>query len=163
MGRVPQWDTYPLPPDPRLYMVFFPRDSGSIGFPVKGCKGWVTTRTNLRIYFVHCHMRYMIVIMEKGNFPHLRFPACDIFVPWEALNHFHPTTALFARGADRKRRKLVEDEAWAVAYMEFQEYVRPLETVISFKYLGRLLTATDNYCPSVISNLHKVCKIWSRL
>ena len=31
------------------------------------------------------------------------------------------------------------------------------------KYLGRLLTATNNYWPTVIANLHKDRKIWSRL
>ena len=37
--------------------------------------------------------------------------------------------------------------------MALQSYDRPLETVSSFKYLGRLLTKTDEKCPDVISNL----------
>ena len=45
----------------------------------------------------------------------------------------------------------------------FQAYVRPLETVMSYKYLGRLITATDNDIPEVIDNLQKAQNIWSRL
>ena len=65
---------------------------------------------------------------------------CHMFVLWESLNRRHPTTALCAQGAKQKSRRLEEDEARAGAAMEFQEYGWTMETVISFKYQGRLLT-----------------------
>ena len=42
-------------------------------------------------------------------------------------------------------------------------YDRPLERVLSFKYLGRLLTETKDYWPEVIVNLQKARNIWSQL
>ena len=45
----------------------------------------------------------------------------------------------------------------------FQAYGRPLETVLSFKYLGRPLTATDKDWPEIITNLQKARNIWARL
>ena len=45
----------------------------------------------------------------------------------------------------------------------FQAYGRPLETVLSFKYLGLPLTATDNYWTEIITNLQKARNIWARL
>ena len=34
---------------------------------------------------------------------------------------------------------------WEIAERAFQAYVRPFETVNSFKYFGRVLTAGDEY------------------
>ena len=85
--RPPQWATPPYTPDPRLYRVSFPISAGSIGFIVGGCKGRVTTRTNLRIHFVHRHIGNMVLILEGGNRPHpfcpsWTGPACDMFVTY---------------------------------------------------------------------------------
>ena len=44
-----------------------------------------------------------------------------------------------------------------------QEYEIPLETVLEFKYLGRLLKATDDDWSSVIDNIWKARNNWSRL
>ena len=48
---------------------------------------------------------------------------------------------------DSNRRWLAEEEAWVGEMTEFQAYGKPLETVTPFKYLGRLLTATDDEWP----------------
>ena len=45
----------------------------------------------------------------------------------------------------------------------FQAYARPLETVTSFKYMGRVLTTAENDEPAVVGNLRKAHKNWSRL
>ena len=47
-------------------------------------------RTNLQIHFIHRHVQYTVVILEEGNSPHPLCPACDMFVPWSALNLCHP-------------------------------------------------------------------------
>ena len=47
-----------------------------------------------------------------------------------------------------------------MAVMEFWYYDRPMDTVFSFKYLGRLLTETDNDCLAVIKNIWKARKSW---
>ena len=45
----------------------------------------------------------------------------------------------------------------------FEAYGKPLETVATFKYLGRLMTAGDDKWPAVAGNLVKSRKIWGRL
>ena len=47
--------------------------------------------------------------------------------------------------------------------MAFDIYGKQLQTVTSFKYLGRILTAVDDDCPEVAENLGKARKIWGRL
>ena len=42
-------------------------------------------------------------------------------------------------------------------------YGRPLETVTSLKYLGRIMTASDDDCTAVVGNLRKARKIWASL
>ena len=45
----------------------------------------------------------------------------------------------------------------------FQAYGNPLEMVTSFKYLGRIFTASDEIWPSVVGNIWKDQKIWDHL
>ena len=42
--------------------------------------------------------------------------------------------------------------------MDFQSYIRPIELVTFFKYLGRIMTASDEYFPVVVGNLRKARK-----
>ena len=45
----------------------------------------------------------------------------------------------------------------------FRAYGKPLDTVTSFKYLGRVITAGDDNWPVVTSNLIKAQKSWTRM
>ena len=45
----------------------------------------------------------------------------------------------------------------------FEAYGKPLETVATFKYLGRVMTAGDEDWLAVAGNLVKARKIWGRL
>ena len=162
-GRDPQRLKTPQPLDPRIYIVSFPRAAGPIGFPVEGCKGQAMMCTNLRIHFLHLHVQDTILILEEGNRPHPCYPDCNMFMPWATLNLRHLTTALCERGVDQKMWRLAEEESQMGAAMAFQAYGRPLDTFLSFKYLGRLLTETDNDWAPVIENLQKARKIWDRL
>ena len=150
-------------PGPRLYRVSLPRSTRSIGCPVGECEERATTCTNICIHFIHHHMRDTVMIMEEGNRPHPRCPYCDMSVPWAAINRRQPATSLYAQGTESNRRSLAEDESRAGAVTGFRSYDSPLETVSSFKYLGRLLTATDDNRLAVISNLREARKIWYRL
>ena len=47
--------------------------------------------------------------------------------------------------------------------MAFEVYREQLQTVPSFKYLGRILTEGDDDWPEVERNLGKASKIWGRL
>ena len=105
--RRPKWATTPAILDPRLYRVSFPRYTGYIGCLVGGCKGWLTTCTNLQIHFVHRHMRDTIVIIEEGNYPRPLCWACDMIIPWAELNLRHLLSNICAREAESKRWSLV--------------------------------------------------------
>ena len=86
-----------------------------------------------------------------------------MFVLWASLNRCHPTTALCVQGAKQKNPRLEEDEARAGAETSLQAYGWTLETVISFKYLKRLITKTEDDWPEVIVNLQEARRSWSRI
>ena len=85
------------------------------------------------------------------------------FLPWTKLNKLHTETTICARGAEIKRWRLVEEGDRAGALTAFRDYNSPLETVLSFNYLGHVLAATDDDWLSVISNLQKARYSWSYL
>ena len=66
-------------------------------------------------------------------------------------------------GAERKRRRLAEAEVRESTEMAFEVYGEQLQTVPSFKYLGRIMTEGDDDWPAVAGNLGKARKIWVRL
>ena len=45
----------------------------------------------------------------------------------------------------------------------FQDYSKPIKTVTSFKYLGRIITASENNYLAVVGNLRKARYIWAHL
>ena len=42
-------------------------------------------------------------------------------------------------------------------------YGEPIESVMAFKYLGRILTATDDDWPEVVGNIRKARRSWGRI
>ena len=87
----------------------------------------------------------------------------DILVPWRALNCRHHATAMCKKRAERKRRRMAEAELRDSTERAFGAYGKPLESVATFKYLGRVVTAGDDNCPEVAVNLVKARKSWGRL
>ena len=81
--------------------------------------------------------------LAEGNPPHPRCPWREMMVPWVALNSRHLVTDQCAKGAERNFRWMLEEDIRESAKRAFQDYGRPLETVTSFKYLERVLTAGD--------------------
>ena len=64
---------------------------------------------------------------------------------------------------ERKRWRLAETETRENSERAFKAYGEPMETVSDFRYLGRLLTATDNDWPAVDGNIKKAQRSWGRL
>ena len=64
---------------------------------------------------------------------------------------------------ERKLPRLASEEMKEITERAFQAYGRPLNLVTSFKYLGRNLTASDYYWPTLVGNLSKASKKWIRL
>ena len=117
----------------------------------------------MRVHFVHRHVQDTVVMLEEGNLPHPRCPRCDLQVPRKALSGSHLETAQCKKGAERERRRLAETEMQENSERAFHAYRKPMEAVSEFRYLGRLLTATDDYWPAVAGNIRKVRVIWGRL
>ena len=64
------------------------------------------------------------------------------------------------KGVECKRWKLAAEEERAATSRAFSAYGLPLEMATSFRYLGRVILATDEDCPSVIRNLAKTQVVW---
>ena len=95
--------------------------------------------------------------------PPPRCARCDMQVPRRALNRRHPGNAQCLKGAERKRRRLAETETRENSERAFEAYGAPINSVSEFKYLGIILTATDDDWPAVVGNLRKARRSWRRL
>ena len=112
--------------------------------PVERCPGVLATRTAMRMHFVHRHVHDTVVMLEEGNPPLPRCPRCDLQVSRKALNGSHLGTIQCRTGKERKQRRLVEAEMRENLERAFHAYGKPMEAVLEFCYLGRLLTAMDD-------------------
>ena len=72
-------------------------------------------------------------------------------------------TAQCKKGAERKWRWLAETETRENSERAFHAYGKPMEAVSEFRYLGRLLTATDDDWPAVAGKIRKAQVSWGRL
>ena len=104
-----------------------------------------------------------MVILEEGNLPLPWCPRCDLQVSRKALNGRHLGTLQCKKGAERKRRRLAKTETRENAERVFHAYGKRVEAVSEFRYLGRLLTATDDDWPAVAGNIRKSRVSWGRL
>ena len=95
------------------------------------------------LHFLHPHFINTAVIMEEVNLPHPRCARCDMLVPRWALNGRHPATAQCARVVERKWRRLAEAETREILERSFESYGEPINNVLAFRYLGRVLTVVD--------------------
>ena len=59
--------------------------------------------------------------------------------------------------------KLEEIETRENLEQSFEAYGVPIELVSEFRYLGRILRATDDDWPAVVENLWKARRSWERL
>ena len=81
----------------------------------------------------------------------------------KALNGLHMGTLQCQKGAERKRRRLTETETRKNIERAFHAYGKPMAAVLEFRYLGRMLTATDDDWPAVAGNIWKARMSWGRL
>ena len=66
-------------------------------------------------------------------------------------------------GADRKIRRLAEEEFQESSERAFQAYGSLLENFTAFKYLWRVMTLIYDDWPAVAGNLQKARKSWGRM
>ena len=121
------------------------------------------TRAALRVHFVHRHVHDTVVLLEEGNLPLPWCPRCDLQVYRKALNGRHLETNQCRTGAERKLRRLAAAEGEAATERAFHAYGKKMRAVTEFRYLGRILTNTDDYWPAVAGNIRKARVTWGRL
>ena len=121
------------------------------------------TRAAMRVHFVHRHVHDTVVILEEGNLPLPRCPRCDLQVSRKALNGRHLETNQCRTGAKRKIRRLAAAEGEVATERAFHAYGKRMQSVTEFRYLGRVMTRTDDDWPAVARNLRKVRVTWGRL
>ena len=66
-------------------------------------------------------------------------------------------------GAERKQRRLAAAEVETTSEKAFHAYRTKMRAVTEFKYLGRVLTNTDDDWPAVAGNTRKARARWGRL
>ena len=67
-----------------------------------------------------------------------------MLVLWKALNRMHMRTSQCTQGEERRRRRLAEEEEIEVTNRVFRAYGHHLEMVTSSKYLGQMISETDD-------------------
>ena len=118
------------------------------------------TRAAMQVHFVHRHVHDTVVILEEGNLPLPRCPRCDLQVSRKALNGRHLETNQCRTGAERKLRRLAAAEGEAATERAFHAYGKRIQSVKEFRYLGRILTSTDDDWPAVARNLLRARATW---
>ena len=98
----------------------------------------------MRVHFVHRHVHDTVVILEEFNHPLPRCPRCNLQVSRKALNGRHLGTSQCRTGTEHKRRRLAEAEMRKTSERAFHAYGKQMKAVTEFRYLGRVLTATDD-------------------
>ena len=136
-GGIRNWGTTPPDGEQHTYNIAFPTSGVPRNCPIKGCRGRAETQTAMQVQFLHWHVQDTVIIPEEGNLPNPRCPWCNMLVPWRDLNRWHLSTAQCAKGAERKLRRMAEEEMWESAERDFQDYRRPLDTITSLKIWGR--------------------------
>ena len=102
------------------------------------------------------HPADTIVISEEGELD--RCPRCHMFT---GTPHA-PNNKLCQQGAAQKRKREMEREQHQTITVKFYILGNEVETVTTFKYLGRWLSCDDNDQTAVLSNLRKARDRWGR-
>ena len=97
----------------------------------------------MQVHFSQRNVWDTLFILEEGNLPYPWCPHWKILAPWCDLNGRHLSTAQYAKGLERERRRLVEENLRKILERDFQAYREPLETVTLFKYMVRVMTAGE--------------------
>lgn len=88
---------------------------------------------------------------------------CGMYVTAYALSRGHINSGVCRAGAARRRQELAQRRAEAALNVRFTAYGTELESVTTFRYLGRPLSCTDSDWPALYWNLKKARKRWAQV
>lgn len=129
--------------------------------PVGGCGGSATTRSSMRRHFMNRHPQDSLTIVEEGPIPLPKCKLCGVHVPSNALNSGHKQKGFCKTGADRRRQRQAIQCSQQASKVIFTIGGSSLETVSTFKYLGRPISSTDDDWPAIHLNLSKAREQWA--
>lgn len=130
--------------------------------PVTSCKFHTTNRYKMRQHFRDKHVKDIIVIEEDGREPLPRCNKCGIFQ--KNVGDSHQQTATCKQFSLRLAVKKSHEQNVKMAQeTRFTVFNEEIEVVKEFKYLGRIVTDTDEDKATVLHNLNKAARTWGYL
>ena len=139
----------------------FPLYEDLVPCPVEGCDYQASTRNLLRRHFVTRHDPHQLHIEEEGNL--LPCELCGMQVTPYALTRNHRYSALCNDIAQRRRQRDLIHSCKQAGATQFQVADAELESVTSFRYLGRPLSYLDSDQPAMYRALTKARQRWGML
>ncbi len=152
-------------PDPPEVTLRFPRslEDTRVSCPIPGCTGSATTRYGMRRHFGFRHPDSILHIPEDGMPPPLRCPICHAAVTANAMRRGHRLSRVCMQTQNRRRQRLAIQHAIAAAEVSFTADGDTLESVNTFRHLGRPLSVTDTDWPALYRNLAKTRARWAQI
>jgi Reverse transcriptase (RNA-dependent DNA polymerase) len=143
----------------RTYNIYLPNGIPT-DCPVPLCTANYKTRDSMRTHFQHRHWKDTIIIEEEGPLP--RCNRCLMFTR-SANTDKHYNTQRCQAGTNRAQRR--QQQADNEVGEDNIIYIRgvTIERVDSFRYLGRILTATGDDSLTLQYNLNKARHTWRRI
>ena len=130
--------------------------------PVEGCTFKSSARYKFRVHFRDRHVKDAIHIIEEGMEPLPRCPRCGIFQ--KDVGNKHQETISCKKYALRMELQQTTERNQTLGRdTVFTVFGERIEQVHEFKYLGRMVTDTDDDRTAVITNLQKAVQTWGHL
>ena len=117
---------------------------------------------SMRRHFRHRHVDTVIHIAESGP-PPRPCEICGSAVTPYAVRRGHRFSGICLAARDRRRQRQAIQRAHAAAEVTLTATGAELETVHTFRYLGRPLSTTDNDWPALYWNLAKARQRWKAI
>ena len=115
----------------------------------------------MRRHFMYKHPNDTINITEEGGL--IRCPVCNFCIPHTSSLSQHnnsPTCKIAQARLEKQQHTLQQEQART---QTFTLAGQPIETVSTFKYLGRILDKNDDDLPAIKANIQKAKKRWARI
>ena len=134
---------------------------GAFRCPVPGCAGVSSSKWNLRRHFCERHPLDLVSTPGEGTYP--RCQNCGMQTSPFVIGRGHERTRWCRDGGARRRQQQARVDAALSLRRQFTADGDVLEQVEVFKYLGRLLSMSDDDAQAVRAQMVKAQKIWARV
>ena len=155
---------YDAPSPPEVFRVPMHRAAGPVACPVLNCPAseaaHFATPPQLRKHFCARHPWHTVIITSEGQAPLPRCGQCPMFVHHTDR---HVGSVFCRRQAKAVAQRAAREVSRQAQEQRFYAYGAPLESVESFKYLGRILSNDDNDALAISTNVKLARKAWGRI